>query len=61
MFHISLAYAEMFLTIATLLRTFKLELFDTYRERDIDLVRDHFTGFPAPGSPGVRVLVRNWD
>jgi hypothetical protein len=51
----------MFLTVATLLRTFKLEVFDTYRERDIDQVRDYFVRFPTTKSLGVRVLVKTLD
>jgi hypothetical protein len=51
----------MFLVVATLVRTFKMELFDTYRKRDIDPVRDYFVGFPETCSRGVRVLVRAMD
>ena len=53
----SLAMAELHLTIATLFRRFELELFDTYRERDIDNVRDFFLGEPHPDTRGVRVRV----
>ncbi|KAM0133544.1 hypothetical protein ACHAPC_006871 [Botrytis cinerea] len=36
-----------------------LELFDTIRERDIDLNHDYIIPFPAKGSPGLRVKIRN--
>lgn len=53
----SFAYAEMYITLATLLCRFDLELFETYRERDIDYVRDCFLGEPSAESLGVRVKV----
>jgi hypothetical protein len=36
-----------------------LELYDTIKERDIDVVRDMIIPFPAAGSPGLRLRVRN--
>ncbi|CAD6449307.1 5333bc3a-fea7-453e-b3a7-b6ab6420774a [Sclerotinia trifoliorum] len=36
-----------------------LELFDTIRERDIDLNHDYIIPFPAKGSRGLRVKIRN--
>lgn len=53
----SLSYAEMYLGLATMLRRFELELFDTVRERDVDVVRDCFVGMPMPEAKGVRVKV----
>lgn len=40
-----------------LFRRFELELFDTIRERDVDLKRDCFLAECMPGSLGVRVKV----
>jgi hypothetical protein len=51
------AYAELYLPLSTLFRRFDLQLFETYRKRDIDHVRDCFLGEPDPQSPGVRVKV----
>ncbi|KAK0635458.1 cytochrome P450 [Bombardia bombarda] len=36
-----------------------LELYDTTRARDIDLNHDYIIPFPAKGSPGLRVKIRN--
>ncbi|CAG8953030.1 hypothetical protein HYFRA_00003223 [Hymenoscyphus fraxineus] len=52
-----IAYTELYLTLAMLFRRFELELFDTIRERDIDLQRDCFLAEAMPGSQGVRVKV----
>ncbi|CAG8978292.1 hypothetical protein HYALB_00010291 [Hymenoscyphus albidus] len=52
-----IAYTELYLTLAMLFRRFELELFDTIRERDIDLRRDCFLAEAMPGSQGVRVKV----
>lgn len=51
----SLAYAEMYISLAMLFRRFDLQLYETYRARDIDLVRDCFVGETKKESPGVRV------
>ena len=60
--HHSLAYAEMYISLAVIFRRFDLQLYKTYRERDVDLVRDCFVGETAKGSPGVRVtLARKED
>ena len=53
----SLAYAEIYLGVAAMLRRFDLELVDTVRQRDVDTVRDHFVGMPSPQSKGVRVKI----
>jgi hypothetical protein len=53
----SLALTELYIVIACLFRRFDLELYDTIRERDIDIVRDCFIGEPSPQSKGVRVKV----
>lgn len=36
-----------------------LELYDTIRARDIDANRDYIVPFPAKGSLGLRVKIRN--
>ena len=51
----SLAYAEMYISLAMLFRRFDLQLYEMYRARDIDLVRDCFVGETQKESPGVRV------
>ena len=53
----SLAYANIYHTLTTLFMRFDLELVDTLRERDIDMVRDHFVAKPKRGSHGVIVRV----
>jgi hypothetical protein len=61
------ARQEMFIILATIIRKYDLyqgqegptlELYDTVRERDIDVVRDMIIPFPARGSHGLRVRVR---
>ncbi|KAM7195360.1 putative cytochrome p450 protein [Naviculisporaceae sp. PSN 640] len=54
---INLAYAEIYIGIATLFRRHEFELFETDRS-DVAFVRDLFSAHPAPSSKGVRVLVR---
>ena len=56
----NLAYAEMYLTLAAVFRKFgrQMELFDTDRERDVDVTRDFFIGHPSLESKGVRVAIR---
>ncbi len=54
-FGVNLAHAEIYLTIAAVLRHFELELYDTVRERDVDVVRDCFVGMATKESKGVRV------
>jgi cytochrome P450 len=54
---IRFAYTELYLVIATLLRRYNFQLYDTQRERDIDSVRDCFVGEPYPHSLGIRVEV----
>jgi hypothetical protein len=53
----SLAYAELYLTVAHVFRRFDLELFETDVD-DVRLVRDRFFGAPRDGSKGVRAVVR---
>ena len=56
-FNVSFAYFELYLVLATVFRRFKLELFDTLRERDVAHSRDCFLGKSSVGSQGVRVKV----
>ena len=52
----SLAYAELFLTLATVLSRFDMKIYKTTTE-DVRVARDYFVGVPDPGSQGVRVTV----
>lgn len=54
---ISLAYAEMFLTIASIFRKFDLEMYETTID-DIKIERDLFVASPKLGSKGVRAFVK---
>ena len=53
----SFALSELYIIIACLFRRYELELYDTIRERDIDVVRDCFLGEASLDSPGVHVKV----
>lgn len=54
----SLAYVQMHLATACVLRRFELELDDdVVRERDVDVVRDCVIGLPPPKSKGIRFKV----
>jgi dihydroneopterin aldolase len=53
----SLAYAELYLTIAGIFRQYELELFETSVE-DIKMAHDFFSPFPRLDSKGVRVRVK---
>ncbi|OTA98450.1 hypothetical protein M426DRAFT_258921 [Hypoxylon sp. CI-4A] len=50
-----LGYAEIYIALACILRRRKLVLYDTVRERDIDIMRDCFVGEPSRSSKGVRI------
>ena len=52
----SLAYAELYITIATVFRRFELALFETERAT-VEYAHDFFNPFPEHGGDGVRVLV----
>ncbi|KAI4281616.1 MAG: hypothetical protein L6R38_003557 [Xanthoria sp. 2 TBL-2021] len=54
---INLAYAELYMTIATIFRRFELELFETDRAT-VEYARDYFNPFPENGCDGVKVLVK---
>lgn len=53
----NLAYAEMYLTLATLFRRFDFDLFETTRV-DVDAAHEYHIPQVERGSKGVRVLVR---
>jgi hypothetical protein len=48
----NLAYAELYLTVATVFSRFDLELVGTSR-RDVEIAHDFFVGMPALDSRGV--------
>ncbi|KAI3549882.1 cytochrome P450 [Colletotrichum filicis] len=54
---LNLAWAEMYVALAKVLRRFDLELYDVIRERDIDHYRDCCLGEPRDDTKGVRVKI----
>lgn len=57
----NLAYAELYLAISMVFRRLgrKMRLYDTDRQRDVDMVRDFFIPAPSVDSRGVRVVSRS--
>ena len=57
----NLAYAELILTLAAVFRRFgtKMQLFEVVRERDVDIVHDHFNPYAEFGSKGLRVVIQS--
>lgn len=53
----SLAYCEMYLALANVLRRFEFELFKTGLE-DVEVVSNALVGHPRKESKGVRVKIR---
>ena len=55
----NLAYAEIYLTLVKVFRGFgsRMRLFETERERDVDVKKDFFAASPSLDSKGVRVLI----
>ncbi|ODM14270.1 hypothetical protein SI65_10325 [Aspergillus cristatus] len=53
---LNLAYAELFIVLATLMRRFDMELYETTK-KDIEFVRDFATPYPESGNFKVKVLV----
>lgn len=53
----SLANAEIYTTIAAMVRSFDMELFETTRERDVDIKHDFFIGMADLASPGIRIKI----
>ena len=56
----SLAYAELFMTIAAVVSRFNLELYET-DEWDVEIAIDSRHRSPRAGSNGVRVLLKKLD
>lgn len=68
---INLAYQELYLVTAAVFRKYDLydgtgtqhgptlALYETTRERDVDMAHDFVVPFPTRGSKGVRVLIRS--
>ena len=52
-----LAQAELYMTIAALIRRFEFEVWQTTQD-DMDIVVDYFVPMPKRGSKGLRVLVK---
>ncbi|KAL5364358.1 cytochrome P450 [Aspergillus floccosus] len=52
----NLAYAELYLVIATMIRRFDFELYQTSK-KDIDFVRDFGTPYPEEGNFGIRATI----
>lgn len=51
-----LAYAEIYLALATVFRRFEMRLWETERA-DVECVSDMFVPHPRKGSKGVRVII----
>jgi len=51
----NLAWAEMYIALASIFRRTNWDLYDTTREKDIDIIRDCFIGEVDKASKGVRV------
>ena len=56
---LSLAKAELYIAIATIFRRYDMELYDTIRERDINLAYDGFLPQPSRGNKGVRIIFKD--
>lgn len=56
LFSTSLAYAELYLTLAKIIPRFEMDLFETTVE-DVEPERDFFVAVPKLDSKGVRVKV----
>lgn len=52
----SLAYAELYLTAATVFRRFEIELFET-TIKNIEIAHDFFVAAPSLDSKGVRAVI----
>lgn len=53
-----LAYAEIYLTLATLIRRFEFDICEGVEREDVTASRDYLTPVPRDGSQGVRVIVK---
>ena len=52
----SLAYAELYLTLGTIIPRFELENYETTID-DVEIRRDFFVGVPKEGSKGIRATI----
>jgi len=53
---LNLAWAELYIAVAAVFRSFEMELYETSR-KDVDVGRDGFVSMPIQGSKGVRVKI----
>lgn len=53
---ISMAYAEMYLTVARIIRRFEMELYET-TESDVEAYHIRLTGYPRKGKGEVKVKI----
>lgn len=51
------AWAEMYLTLASIVMRFDFEIRDTTWERDIKIEREWFVGMPSVEGQGVKMVV----
>lgn len=51
-----LAYAELYICLANLLRRCRVELYET-TEKDVRMHSEQFLAVPHPDSEGIRVLI----
>ena len=54
---INLAYAEIYMVLARVLRSFEMEPYETIKERDVETTNDCFIGMTDLKSVGIRVKV----
>ena len=53
-----IAYAELYIMLATMMRRFEMKLCEGVDRGDVDVHRDYFIVRPRDGSKGVRVTVK---
>ena len=54
----SFAWAELYLAFATIMKRFKMILYDVKRERDVDHSWGGFAGEPSKETKGIRVRLQ---
>jgi hypothetical protein len=54
-----MAYAQLYIVLASVLRRFELQLHDVVYERDVESTRDCFIGEARMESQGVHVTLRD--
>lgn len=57
----SLAWAELYIVLASVFRRQNFALHDTIRDRDIEIVRDCFIGEVDRASPGIRIKYQDGE